>query len=210
MTRMSSALFTTWLFVMINPFESTITPEPWPRSFRSRCGCSRLKNSSPKNLRKKGSSNGELCGPSPDFPDRLAAMLTTAGFTVLAISTKLLAGPPVTGCCGTVATGWTMPFVGVSGPAAPLGIQPRSDAKTTPMTTPNARRTTGSAREPPSLISALLDFTGIDAHDRLEEFHRFGLRTLERISPDDAAEAAATADSARLFEHVLILVLGPA
>src|SRR2546427_470598 len=105
-TRISSAFETTWLFVMMYPLGSAITPDPRLRSRRS-WGASnrRRKNSSPKNRRKKGSSNGPKLWPSGNRVSRVVEMFTTAGVTALATSTKL----------------WSAPAGGGGGTAAGLG-----------------------------------------------------------------------------------------
>src|SRR5574341_25171 len=120
---------------MINPFPSTMTPDPRLRSFRSRGASKRRKNSSPKNLRKNGSSNGMVCGPSRLLPLREVKIFTTAGLTALAISTKFRSAPPpaIEGC-GAVATGTT----GDSRTACPNGNHPRSAATTSPISIPAA------------------------------------------------------------------------
>src|SRR5438876_850205 len=47
----------------------------------------------------------------------------------------------------------------------------------------------------------------VDLHDGFEELERFGAPALERVAPDDRAEAAALADGAHLVEHRLVLLL---
>src|SRR4029078_2194483 len=213
---------------MINPLASTMTPDPWPRSLGSRWGASRLKNSSPKNLRKNGSSN-EPCGLSPDFPLRDAAMLTTAGFTDFAISTKFLPSPPAIGNCGAVTTGRMMGLGIGSGPAVPVGNQPMLDATTIPMMIPPLTKVNGISHARMSFIGgpcsssfvtriihtqsiypvASLDLAGIDPHDRVEKLHGLCFRRLKRVAPDDRAETAALTNGARLLKHIRVLALGP-
>src|SRR4026209_92940 len=210
---------------MIKPLASTMTPDPWPRSFGSRWGASRLKNSSPKNLRKNGSSSGDPCGPSPDFPVRVAAMLTTAGFTDLAISTKFFELPPPIGNCGAVATGRTMGLGIGSGPAVPVGNQPMLEATTIPMMIPPVTKAIETSPARTSFIgdpcsSSLVaqpihrqplyprtsqNVAGIDPHECMEKLHGLCLRPLERVPPNDGAEPAAVTNGARLIKHVLVL-----
>src|SRR5438309_7110946 len=61
----------------------------------------------------------------------------------------------------------------------------------------------------PARITLLL-CPRVDAHDRREELERLGLLPLERVAPDDRAEAAAVADGAHLVEDRLVLVGGAA
>src|SRR5438876_562228 len=116
-TRISSAFETTWLFVMMYPLGSAITPDPRLRS-RWSGGASnrRRKNSSPKNRRRRGSSNGPKLWPSGSRLIRVVEMFTTAGVTALATSTKLGAGPSAG---GGMATGFGT--LGASGTACPIG-----------------------------------------------------------------------------------------
>src|SRR5438105_10512819 len=61
----------------------------------------------------------------------------------------------------------------------------------------------------PARITLLL-CPRVDAHDRREGLERLGLLPLERVAPDDRAEAAAVADGAHLVEDRLVLVGGAA
>src|SRR5574341_55427 len=207
---------------MITPLASTITPDPCPRSFRS------FGNSSPKNRRKNGSSNGEPRNPSPLRPLRVAEIFTTVGLTSLAISTKFRPLPLVIGDCGAVATGRTSTLGLGSGPAVPEGSQPRSDATITPIPIPIPTSSTGTTHDRRDVTGGCcqsfmpyhtsesrirhsrlsLYLTGVNAHDGLQEFDRLGLRALERISPNDGTESPACANGAGLLEHVLIFALG--
>src|SRR5262245_38539091 len=135
-------------------------------------------------------------------------MLTTAGFTNFAISTKFFPSPPPIGNCGAVATGRTMGLGIGSGPAVPVGSQPMLEAMTTPITTTPVSKVNGSNHvrtsfigEPcssyplppvmdtyhtqPAYPGASLPLAAIDLHDCVEEFHRFRFRSLERVSPND-------------------------
>src|SRR5204863_3848458 len=91
-------------------------------------------------------------GLSPDFPLRVAAMLTTAGFTDFAISTKFFPLPPAIGNCGAVATGRTIGLGIGSGPAVPVGNQPMLEATTTPMMIPPATKVAGTSQARTSFI----------------------------------------------------------
>src|SRR5262245_42027833 len=130
-------------------------------------------------------------------------MLTTAGFTNFAISTKFFPSPPPIGNCGAVATGRTMGLGIGSGPAVPVGSQPMLEAMTTPITIPPVTKVIGSNHvrtsfigEPcssfplthhtqPTYPGASLALAGIDPHDCVEEFHRLRFRSLERVSSND-------------------------
>jgi hypothetical protein len=139
------------LLVMMNPFGSTMTPDPSPRSLRSFGASNRFIHSSPKNRLKNGSSNG-VPFPSSLDPFRVAKMFTTAGFTTLATSTKLC--PPRTGQRGlhrrrdrsgrADAVGGT-----VSGTACPVGNHPRSEVRMMPMSTPAIKQHRGKDPGPP-------------------------------------------------------------
>src|SRR5207249_7461895 len=197
-TRISSAFETTWLFVMMCPLGSAITPDPRLRSRRS-CGASnrRRKNSSPKNRRKKGSSNGPKLCPSGTRLIRVVAMFTTAGVTALATSTKLWSAPSAGG--GAV-TGFGA--LGVSGTACPIGSHPRSEATTSPRMTPTP------IRSRPSASVFLCDSPGIDSCDRPEQLERVGFLALEGIAPDDRPEPASVADRSGFFEEGVVVFLG--
>ena len=69
-------------------------------------------------------------------------MLTTAGFTDFAISTKFFPPPPAIGNCGAVATGRAIGLGIGSGPAVPVGNQPMLEATTIPMMIPPATKVT--------------------------------------------------------------------
>src|SRR5438552_1836210 len=197
-TRISSAFETTWLFVMMDPLGSAITPDPRLRSRRS-CGASnrRRKNSSPKNRRKKGSSNGPKLWPSGSRLIRVVEMFTTAGVTALATSTKLGAGPSAG---GGMATGFGT--LGASGTACPIGSHPRSEATTSPRMTPTP------IRSRPSASVFLCDSSGIDSSDRPEQLERVGFPALERIAPDYGPEPASVADCPGFFEEGVVVFLG--
>src|SRR5256712_6766574 len=197
-TRISSAFETTWLFVMMCPLGSAITPDPRLRSRRS-CGASnrRLKNSSPKNRRKKGSSNGPKLCPSGTRLIRVVEMFTTAGVTALATSTKLWSAPSDGG--GTVTGFGTL---GASGTACPIGSHPRSEATTSPRMTPTP------IRSRPSASVFLCDSPGIDSCDRPEQLERVGFLALEGVAPDDGPEPASVADRSGFFEEGVVVFLG--
>src|SRR5437016_2576394 len=197
-TRISSAFETTWLFVMMCPLGSAITPDPRLRSRRSG-GVSnrRRKNSSPKNRRKKGSSNGPKLWPSGTRLIRVVEMFTTAGVTALATSTKLWSAPPAGG--GTVTGFGTL---GASGTACPIGSHPRSEATTSPRMTPTP------IRSRPSASVFLCDSPGIDSCDRPEQLERVGFLALKRIAPDDRPEPASVADRSGFFEEGVVVFLG--
>src|SRR5881628_3461376 len=124
---------------MMSPLGSTMTPEPRLRSFRSRGTSNRLKNSSPKNRRKNGSSKGIACGPSPPLVVREVKIFTTAGLTALATDTKFRSPPIETVVGGAVCADCTG-FAGESGTACPNGSQPNSEANTTPIRIPAPTR----------------------------------------------------------------------
>src|SRR6266571_9323040 len=197
-TRISSAFETTWLFVMMCPLGSAITPDPRLRSRRS-CGASnrRRQNSSPKNRRKKGSSNGPKLWPSGNRVSRVVEMFTTAGVTALATSTKLWSAPAGGG--GGTAAG--LGALGASGTACPIGSHPRSAATTSPRMTPTPIRSRPNA-------SLLRDGPGIDSGDRPEQFERVGFLALEGIAPDDGPEAASVADRPGFLEESVVVFLG--
>src|SRR5437867_6888280 len=197
-TRISSAFETTWLFVMMCPWGSAITPDPRLRSRRS-CGTSnrRRKNSSPKNRRKKGSSNGPKLCPSGTRLIRVVEMFTTAGVTALATSTKLWSAPSDGG--GT-ATGFGT--LGASGTACPIGSHPRSEATTSPRMTPTP------IRSRPSASVFLCDSPGIDSCDRPEQLERVDFLALEGIAPDDRPEPASVADRPGFLEEGVVVFLG--
>src|SRR5438309_1288214 len=197
-TRISSAFETTWLFVMMYPLGSAITPDPRLRSRRS-WGASnrRRKNSSPKNRRKNGSSNGPKLWPSGSRVTRVVAMFTTAGVTALATSTKLWSAPAGGG--GGTAAG--LGALGASGTACPIGSHPRSAATTSPRMTPIPIRSRPSA-------SVLWDGPGIDSADRPEQFERVGFLALEGIAPDDGPEPASVTDRPGLLEEGVVVFLG--
>src|SRR5881296_4326033 len=196
-TRISSAFETTWLFVMMCPLGSAITPDPRLRSRRS-CGASnrRRKNSSPKNRRKKGSSNGPKLCPSGTRLIRVVAMFTTAGVTALATSTKLWSAPSAGG--GAV-TGFGA--LGASGTACPIGSHPRSAATTSPRMTPTPIRSRPSA-------SVLRDGPSIDSGDRPEHLERVGFLALECVTPDDGPEPASVTDRPGFLEESVVVFLG--
>src|SRR2546428_9516923 len=196
-TRISSALETTWLFVMMYPLGSAITPDPRLRSRRS-WGASnrRRKNSSPKNRRKKGSSNGPKLWPSGTRVSRVVEMFTTAGVTALATSTKLWSAP----AGGGTATG--LGTLGASGTACPIGSHPRSAATTSPRMTPTP------IRNRPSASVFLCDSPGIDSSDRPEQLERVDFLALEGIAPDDGPEPASVADRSGFFEEGAVVFLG--
>src|SRR3989441_11295796 len=196
-TRISSAFETTWLFVMMYPLGSAITPDPRLRSRRS-WGASnrRRKNSSPKNRRKKGSSNGPKLWPSGSRVSRVVEMFTTAGVTALATSTKLWSAPAGGG--GTAAG---LGALGASGTACPMGSHPRSAATTSPRMTPTPIRSRPSA-------SVLWDGPGIDPADRPKQFERVGFLAREGIAPDDGPEPASVADRPGFFEEGVVVFLG--
>src|SRR5712691_8177718 len=198
-TRISSAFETTWLFVMMYPLGSAITPDPRLRSRRS-CGVSnrRRKNSSPKNRRKKGSSNGPKLWPSGTRLIRVVEMFTTAGVTALATSTKLWSAPPAGG--GGTATG--LGALGASGTACPIGSHPRSEATTSPRMTPTP------IRSRPSASVVLCDSPGIDSSDRPEQLERVGFLALEGIAPNDGPKPASVADRSDFFEEGVVVFLG--
>src|SRR5262245_19117605 len=126
-------------------------------------------------------------------------MLTTAGFTDLAISTKFFALPPPIGNCGAVATGRTMGLGVGSGPAVPVGNQPIFEATTIPMMTPPVIKASGTSPARTSFIndpcsSSLVArmnqtrsvypdvsqyFASIYPHDGMEKFHCLRFRPLE-------------------------------
>src|SRR5213593_2034200 len=195
-TRISSAFETTWLFVMMYPLGSAITPDPRLRSRRS-WGASnrRRKNSSPKNRRKKGSSNGPKLWPSGTRVSRVVEMFTTAGVTALATSTKLWSAP----AGGGTATG--LGTLGASGTACPIGSHPRSAATTSPRMTPTPIRNRPSA-------SVLRDGPGIDSGDRPEQFERVGFLALEGVASDDGPEAASVAARPGFLEESVVVFLG--
>src|SRR6266852_5546884 len=197
-TRISSAFETTWLFVMMCPLGSAITPDPKLRSRRS-CGVSnrRRKNSSPKNRRKKGSSNGPKLWPSGNRVSRVVEMVTTAGVTALATSTKLWSAPAGGG--GGTATG--LGALGASGTACPIGNHPRSAATTSPRMTPTPIRSRPSA-------SVLRDGPSIDSGDRPEHLERVGFLALEGVTPDDGPEPASVADRPGFLEESVVVFLG--
>src|SRR5207253_5406115 len=124
---------------MMSPLGSTMTPEPRLRSFRSRGTSNRLKNSSPKNRRKNGSSKGIACGPSPALVVREVKIFTTAGLTALATDTKFRS-PPIETVVGGEVCGNCTGFTGESGTACPNGSQPTSEANTTPIRIPAPNR----------------------------------------------------------------------
>src|SRR5438309_3669249 len=196
-TRISSAFETTWLFVMMCPLGSAITPDPRLRSRRS-CGTSnrRRKNSSPKNRRKKGSSNGPKLCPSGTRLILVVEMFTTAGVTALATSTKLWSAPAGGG--GTAAG---LGALGASGTACPMGSHPRSAATTSPRMTPTPIRSRPNA-------SLLRDGPGIDSGDRPEQLERVGFFPLEGIAPDDGPEPASVADRPGFLEESVVVFLG--
>src|SRR5712692_5742291 len=198
-TRISSAFETTWLFVMMYPLGSAITPDPRLRSRRS-WGASnrRRKNSSPKNRRKKGSSNGPKLWPSGSRLIRVVEMFTTAGVTALATWTKLWSAPPAGG--GGTAAGFGA--LGASGTACPIGSHPRSEATTSPRMTPTP------IRSRPSASVFLCDSPGIDPCDRPEQLERVGFLALEGIAPDDGPEPASVADRSGFFEEGVVVFLG--
>src|SRR5438309_7151596 len=198
-TRISSAFETTWLFVMMYPLGSAITPDPRLRSRRSG-GVSnrRRKNSSPKNRRKKGSSNGPKLWPSGTRLIRVVEMFTTAGVTALATSTKLWSAPPAGG--GGTATG--LGALGASGTACPIGSHPRSEATTSPRMTPIP------IRSRPSASVVLCDSPGIDSSDRPEQLERVGFLALEGIAPNDGPEPASVADRPDFFQKGVVVFLG--
>src|SRR5437016_2167088 len=197
-TRISSAFETTWLFVMMYPLGSAITPEPRLRSRRS-WGASnrRRKNSSPKNRRKNGSSNGPKLWPSGSRVTLVVAMFTTAGVTALATSTKLWSAP----AGGGSATAAGLGALGASGTACPIGSHPRSAATTSPRMTPTPIRSRPSA-------SVLRDGPGIDSGDRPEQFERVGFLALEGVAPDDGPEPASVADGPGFLEEGVVVFLG--
>src|SRR5881397_3203390 len=196
-SRISSALDTTWLFVMMYPLGSAITPDPRLRSRRS-WGASnrRRKNSSPKNRRKNGSSNGPKPWPSGSRVSRVVAMFTTAGVTALATSTKLWSAPA--SGSGTAAG---LGSLGASGTACPIGNHPRSAATTSPRMTPTPIRSRPSA-------SVLRDGPGIDSGDRPEQFERVGFLALEGVASDDGPEPASVADRPGFLEEGVVVFLG--
>src|ERR1044072_3467554 len=79
-------------------------------------------------------------------------MLTTAGFTIFAISTKFFPSPPPIGGCGAVATGRMIGGGTGSGPALPGGNQPKLGAVTTPMTLPPVTNVNGPSQARTSFI----------------------------------------------------------
>src|SRR5437867_2948419 len=198
-TRISSAFETTWLFVMMYPLGSAITPEPRLRSRRS-WGPSnrRRKNSSPKNRRKNGSSNGPKPWPSGSRVSRVVAMFTTAGVTALATSTKLWSAPASGSGSGTAAG---LGALGASGTACPIGNHPRSAATTSPRMTPTPIRSRPRA-------SVLWDGPGIDPAGRPEQFERVGFLALEGVAPDDGPEPAAVSDRPGFLEESVVVFLG--
>src|SRR5712692_3705858 len=195
-TRISSALDTTWLFVMMYPPASAITPEPRLRSRRSFGASNRRNSSSPKNRRKKGSSNGAPACPSGSRLILLVEMFTTVGVTALATSTKFRSEPAAG---GATATGFGA--VGASGTACPNGSQPRSEAATNPRITPTPIRNRATATD-------LRDGAGIDSGDRSQELERIGFFALEGVASHDGAEPAAVTDGADLLEEGFVVLLG--
>src|SRR5438132_4863722 len=197
-TRISSAFETTWLFVMMYPLGSAITPDPRLRSRRS-WGASnrRRKNSSPKNRRKKGSSNGPKLWPSGNRVSRVVEMFTTAGVTALATSTKLWSAPAGGG--GGTAAG--LGALGASGTACPIGSHPRSAATTSPRMTPTPIRSRPNA-------SLLRDGPSIDSGDRPEHLERVGFLALECVTPDDGPEPASVTDRPGFLEESVVVFLG--
>src|SRR2546428_9171908 len=195
-TRISSAFETTWLFVMMYPLGSAITPDPRLRSRRSWAASNRRrKDSSPKNRREKGSSNGPKLLPSGTPVSPVVEMFTTAGVTALATSTKLWSAP----AGGGTATG--LRTLGASGTACPIGSHPRSAATTSPRMTPTPIRSRPSA-------SVLRDGPGIDSGDRPEQFERVGFLALEGVAPDDGPEPASVADGPGFLEEGVVVFLG--
>src|SRR5438445_8660866 len=202
-TRISSAFETTWLFVMMCPLGSAITPDPRLRSRRSG-GVSnrRRKNSSPKNRRKKGSSNGPKLCPSGTRLIRVVEMFSTAGVTALATSTKLWSAPPAGPPAGGGGTATGLGALGASGTACPIGSHPRSEATTSPRMTPIP------IRSRPSASVVLCDSTGIDSSDRPEQLERVGFLALEGIAPNDGPEPASVADRPDFFQKGVVVFLG--
>src|SRR6185436_3920315 len=159
-------------------------------------------------------------------------MLTTAGFTIFAISTKFFASPPPIGGCGAVATGRMIGAGTGSGPALPVGNQPMLDAITTPMTIPPVTNVNGTSHARTSFIgdsccsslvahtiysyhtqtacsNALEDLARVNPHDCIEEFQRLRFRSLERVSPNDGAEPPSVTNGTSLLKDIRVLTLGP-